>query len=185
MGQFEDEAGRAKRDADVRAALSDPETAHHEAVAEAELNVTYCDSSIVTATPDSARLRAGDRLPDLGPVTAGPKEPSMRLHQLAHRPGHTLIAVAVGDGGDELARLHAQLEALVAGSPLFDAAFALATARGDAPVGTIHPEAAAALGVESLAVLAIRPDRHIGLYAEGGTLADVERYAALLTGRIG
>jgi hypothetical protein len=93
-----------------------------------------------------------------------------------------LLVVAVGDGGEELAHLFAQLEALVARSSLFDAVFALATARGDAPVGTIHPDAAAALGVKSLAVLAIRPDRHVGLFAEGGTLADVERYAALLTG---
>ena len=186
MGEFDDEEGRAKRDEEVRAALSDPETAHNEAVAEAELNVTYRDSPIVAGVaPDGSPLRAGDRLPDLGPVTAAPGEPGTRLHRLAHRRGHTLLAIAVGDGGDELARLHAQLEALVARSPLFDAAFALATARGDAPVGTIHADAAAALGVESLAVLAIRPDRHVGLFAEGGTLADVERYAALVTGRAG
>ncbi len=201
MGEFDDEEGRAKRDEEVRAALSDPETAHNEAVAEAELNITYRDSPIIGrsegesgedpslthggevrsgSSPDS--LQAGDRLPDLGPVSAGPGGPQIRLHQLAHRPGHTLLAIAVGDGGDELPHLFAQLEALVARSPLFDAAFALATARGDAPVGTIHPNAAAALGVETLAVLAIRPDRHIGLLAEGGTLVDVERYAALLTG---
>jgi hypothetical protein len=105
----------------------------------------------------------------------------VRLHQLAHRPGHTLLAIAVGDGGDELPHLFAQLEALVARSPLFDAAFALATARDQAPVGTIHPEAARALGVERLAVLAIRPDRHVGLIEEGATLADVEAYAALVT----
>jgi len=174
MGRFDGEESRAKRDEEVRAALSDPETAHNEAVVEAELNITYGDSPIV--------IGSGDRLSDLGPVTAAPGEPEVRLHQLAHRPGHTLLAIAVGDGGDELAHLYAQLEALVARSPLFDAAFALATARGDAPIGTIHPAAAAALGVESLAVLAIRPDRHIGLLAENGTLADVERYAALVTG---
>ena len=50
----------------------------------------------------------------------------------------------MGDGGEELAHLFAQLEALVARSPLFDAAFALATAPDQAPVGTIHPAAAAA-----------------------------------------
>jgi hypothetical protein len=175
MGEFVDEAGRARRDADVRAALSDSETAHNEAVAEAELNITYRESPIV--------IGAGVRLPDLGPVTAAPGGPELRLHELAHRPGHTLLAVAVGDGGDELPRLFARLEALVARSPLFDAAFALATARGDAPLGTIHPDAAAALGVTSLAVLAIRPDRHVGLCAEPASLVDVERYAALLTGR--
>jgi 2-polyprenyl-6-methoxyphenol hydroxylase-like FAD-dependent oxidoreductase len=210
MGRFDGEEGRAARDAEVRAALSDPETAHSEAVAEAELNIDYRDSPIVMArdagdTGDTgdvgdagedpsltkgevrpgsspASLEAGARLPDLGPVTAGPGEPKVRLHQLAHRPGHTLILIAVGDGGDELPHLFAQVEALVARSPLFDAAFALATAPDQAPVGTIHPEAARALGVKSLAVLAIRPDRHVGLIKEGATLADVEAYAALVTG---
>jgi 2-polyprenyl-6-methoxyphenol hydroxylase-like FAD-dependent oxidoreductase len=176
VGRFDGAEGRARRDAEVRAALTDPANAHAEAVAEAELNIDYRDSPIV------AGGEAGDRLPDLGPVTAGPGEPEVRLHQLAHRPGHTLIVIAVGDGGDELPRLFAQLEGLVARSPLFEAAFALATAPDQAPVGTIHPETARALGVESLAVLAIRPDRHVGLIREGGTLAVVEAYAKLVTG---
>ena len=205
MGNFEGEEGRAARDAEVRAALSDPETAHAEAVAEAELNIDYRDSPIVVRRDGVVRrdagedpsltnsgevrsgsspvsLEPGDRLPDLGPVTGGPGESQVRLHQLAHRPGHTLLVIAVGDGGDELPRLFAELEGLVARSPLFDAAFALATAPDQAPVGTIHPEAAAALGIRSLAVLAIRPDRHVGLIREGGSLADVEAYAALITG---
>ena len=176
MGDFDGEEGRRQRDAAVRAALTDPEVAHAEAVAEAELNIAYGGSPIVADG-------AGDRLPDLGPVTAGPGEPEVRLHELAQRPGHTLIAIAVGDGDPELPHLFAELEALVARSPLFDAAFALATAPDQAPVGTIHPEAARALGVKSLAILAIRPDRHIGLLKEHGTLVDVEAYAALVTGR--
>jgi 2-polyprenyl-6-methoxyphenol hydroxylase-like FAD-dependent oxidoreductase len=215
MGRVDGAEGRAARDAEVRAALSDPETAHSEAVAEAELNISYRDSPVVAgrqeageggsltnssaggesgedpsltnrvevrsgSSPDS--LAAGDRLPDLGPATGGPGAPEVRLHQLAQRPGHTLLLVAVGDGGEELAHLFAQLEALVARSPIFDAAFALATDRDQAPVGTIHLDAALALGVKSLAVLAIRPDRHIGLIAEPATLAAVERYEALVTG---
>jgi 2-polyprenyl-6-methoxyphenol hydroxylase-like FAD-dependent oxidoreductase len=184
MGRFDGEDGRARRDAELRAALTDPDTAHAEAVAEAELNIAYRDSPIVVGDElaAGAPLAAGDRLPDLGPVTAAPGEAEVRLHELAQRPGHTLLAIAVGDGGEELPHLFAQLEALVARSPLFDAAFALATAPDQAPVGTIHPQAAADLGVRSLAVLAIRPDRHIGLLREGGTLADVEAYAALVTG---
>jgi 2-polyprenyl-6-methoxyphenol hydroxylase-like FAD-dependent oxidoreductase len=181
MGRFDGEEGRAARDAEVRAALSDPVTAYTEAVAEAELNIDYAASPIVSGDRGGP-LAPGQRLPDLGPVTAGPGEPEVRLHQLAHRPGHTLLAIAVGDGGEELPRLFAELQGLVARSPLFDAAFALATAPDQAPVGTIHPEAAAALGVKSLAVLAIRPDRHVGLIREGGARADVEAYAALLSG---
>jgi 2-polyprenyl-6-methoxyphenol hydroxylase-like FAD-dependent oxidoreductase len=182
MGRFDGEEGRARRDAEVRAALTDPDTAHSEAVAEAELNIDYGDSPIV-AGDQGGPLAPGQRLPDLGPVTGGPAEPEVRLHELTQRPGHTLLALAVGDGGEELPRLFARLESLVARSPLFDAAFALATAPDQAPIGTIHPEAAAALGVRSLAVLAIRPDRHVGLLAEGADLAEVERYAALVTGR--
>lgn len=181
MGNFEGEEGRAARDADIRATLSDPEIAHAEAVAEAELNIDCCASPVVTGDRDAA-LKPGERLPDLGPVTPEPGAAAVQLHQLTHRPGHTLLAIAVGDGGEELAHLHAQLEALVARSPLFDAAFAFATAPDEAPVGTIHPEAARALGVKRLAVLAVRPDRHVGLFKEDGTLADVEDYAALVTG---
>jgi 2-polyprenyl-6-methoxyphenol hydroxylase-like FAD-dependent oxidoreductase len=199
MGRV-DEAGRAARDAEVRAALTDPETAHAEAVVEAELNISYAGSPIVVCSGESGEdpsltnsvevrsgsspdsLRAGDRLPDVGPVTARRGEPEVRLHELTQRPGHTLLVVAVGDGGGELAHLFAQLEGLVARSPLFDAAFALATAPDQAPVGTIHPDAARALGVKSLAVFAIRPDRHIGLIAEPATLDAVEAYEALVTG---
>jgi hypothetical protein len=126
--------------------------------------------------------KAGSLLPDLGPVTAGEGEPEVGLHQLVDRPGHTLLAIAIGDGSDELAHLHAQLEALVARSPIFEAAFALTTGPEHLPYGSIHPAAAAALGVRSLAVLAIRPDRCIGLVSEPASLADVERYEAALAG---
>jgi 2-polyprenyl-6-methoxyphenol hydroxylase-like FAD-dependent oxidoreductase len=221
MGRLEGEEGRARRDEEVREALSDPETVHAEAVAEAELNIDYENSPIVMwgggggrseedpsltksvevrsgSSPDRLEpggrladleaggglslLGPGDRLPDLGPVRAGEGEPERRLHELTHRTGHTLLAVAVGDGGGELARLHAQLEALAARSPLFDAAFALATGTDPLPYGSIHADAAAALGVKSLAVFAVRPDRHVGLVAEPASLADVEAYEALVTG---
>ncbi|HEX4307744.1 MAG TPA: FAD-dependent oxidoreductase, partial [Solirubrobacterales bacterium] len=101
MARLDGEEGRAARDAEVRAALSDPETARVEAAAEAELNIDYRDSPIV--------IGGGDRLPDLGPVTAGPGEPERRLHELTQRPGHTLLAVAVGDGGEVMPHLFAQL----------------------------------------------------------------------------
>ncbi len=35
---------------------------------------------------------------------------------------------------------------------------------------------------KSLAVFAVRPDRHVGLVAEPATLADVEAYEALVRG---
>jgi 2-polyprenyl-6-methoxyphenol hydroxylase-like FAD-dependent oxidoreductase len=118
MGRFDGEAGRARRDEEVRAALSDPKTVHSEAVAEAELNIDYGESPVVVGEGEAredpsltnsgevrsgsslASLRAGERLPDLGPVKAGEGEPEVRLHQLAHRAGHTLFVVGVGDGGE-------------------------------------------------------------------------------------
>jgi len=51
------------------------------------------------------------------------------------------------------------------------------------PRGEDDDFVAAALGVKSLAVLAIRPDRHAGLFAEPASLAAVERYASLVSGR--
>jgi 2-polyprenyl-6-methoxyphenol hydroxylase-like FAD-dependent oxidoreductase len=210
MGRFEGAEGRARRDAEVRAALSDPGTVQAEAVAEAELDIAYRGSPIVvgrgaeeedpsltnsgevrSGSSSSAleagsgllRVEAGDRLPDLGPVRAGEGEPEVRLHELTHRTGHTLFAIAVGDRGDELARVHAQLEGLVARSPVFDAVFALATGIDHLPYGSIHADAAAALGVDSLAVFAVRPDRHVGVVAEPATLADIEAYDALVTSR--
>ena len=201
MGDFDGEEGRRKRDAAVRAALSRPggrprrsggrggaehrlpglaDRARRGGVRGGPLSHEQHGCSF-GSSPDA--LIAGDRLPALGPVIAEPGGAAVQLHELAHRPGHTLFAIAIGDGDPELPRLFAQLEALVARSPLFDAAFALATAPDQAPVGTIRPEAARALGVKSLAVLAIRPDRHIGLLKENATLADVEAYAELVTGR--
>src|SRR6201999_3940634 len=94
----------------------------------------------------------GDRLPALGPVRAGEGEPEVRLHQLTHRTGHTLLAIAIGDGGDEMAHLHALLEGLGARSPLFAAACALATGTDHLPYGSIHADAAPARGVRSLSV---------------------------------
>lgn len=47
MGNFDGTEGREERDAEVRAALTDPEIAHTEAVAEAEMNISYRDSPIV------------------------------------------------------------------------------------------------------------------------------------------
>ncbi|HET7443527.1 MAG TPA: FAD-dependent monooxygenase [Solirubrobacterales bacterium] len=184
MGRFDGAEGRAARDRDVRAMLTDPESVHHEAVAEAEMNIDYASSPVVSGDGDGA-LAAGARLPDLGPVQLPGEEPR-RLHELAHRPGHTLLLLAGEGREEELAALLAEAQGLVDGSRLFEAAFALSTGSSPAaPVGRLDPAAAAALGVDRVTVLAIRPDRHLGLRGEGADLAGVRGYAELVLGAAG
>jgi 2-polyprenyl-6-methoxyphenol hydroxylase-like FAD-dependent oxidoreductase len=179
MGRFADAEDRARRDREVREAFADPATVHHEAVAEAELNITYAESPIV-AGDAAAGSGAGERLPDAGPVSV-PGNEARRLHELTHRPGHTLLALARDGRGAELEPLLADLEELVHSSPLFEAAFALATDSGLAsPVGGLDPAAAEKLGVAGITLLAIRPDRHIGFRSDRADTAALRRYAELV-----
>ena len=56
-------AQRLERDAALRAAFADPERRHHEALAEAELDIDYASSPIVVGSA-CGDLRPGDRLHD-------------------------------------------------------------------------------------------------------------------------
>ena len=180
MGRTDGAAARARRDEELRQSFADPETVHNEAVAEAEMNIAYAGSPIV-AGESSGPPQAGDRLPDVGPVRLPGEEPC-RLHELTQRTGHTLVALARGDGGEELPRLRAELEELVAGSPLFDAAFALVTDPvAPASLGTIDPAVADELRVDGIALLAVRPDRHIGFRGDRGEVGGLRGYAELIT----
>jgi len=171
-----DAGERAARDEAIRATFADPESRHLEAVAEVQLNVSYAGSPIVLGA-------AGERLPDLGPVTpAGGEE--CRLQQLAQRPGHTLLLLSRGGGeAERLALLFAELEASAYASGFFDGAFSLATEPGPAAaVGSIDPEAAERLQVGEATLLAVRPDGHVGLRAETSHAAELARYIQLLRG---
>jgi 2-polyprenyl-6-methoxyphenol hydroxylase-like FAD-dependent oxidoreductase len=183
MGRFDGAEARARRDAELRASFVDPETIHSEAVAEAELNIDYAGSPIV-AGESGGPVPAGERLPDVGPVQLPGEEPR-RLHELTHRPGHTLLALARQGHGEELPRLLAELEEIAAGSPLFEAAFAFAAEPGaPAPVGTVDPAAAAELGVAGITLLAVRPDRHLGFRSDRGDVAELQGYAALVASAV-
>ncbi len=168
-----DPGERATRDAAIRAAFADPRSRHEEAVAEVGLNVTYVGSPIVLGA-------AGERLPDVGPVTPAGSE-ARRLQQLTQRPGHTLLLLSRGGAAEWLAALLAELQAVAYDSGLFDAAFALSTEPGEAAaLGRIDAEAAEQLGVGEATLLAVRPDGHVGLRADDSHAAELGRYVALL-----
>ncbi len=185
MGRFDGPEARTRRDLEVRTNFASSDVVHSEAVAEAELNIDYRRSPIVLRAPGDGPVSPGERLPDLGPVQL-PRAAAQRLHELTHRPGHTLIALAREERAGELPALLAELEAIATRSTLFDAAFAFATVpEPPVPAGVIDPAAADALGVSGLALLAVRPDRHIGFRADRADTDGLQRYGELLAGSTG
>ena len=172
---------RAERDAALRAAFADPQTSHHEAIAEAELNISYAGSPVVAgggASAGDGALAAGERLPDLGPVRPdGAAE--CRLQELAHGLRDQLLLVLVGDpeagANGALESLLGELREVLAGPELFERL---------AVLGELEPALAGELGVEGLAVLAVRPDGHVGLRADADHAAAVHDYEARVLGPV-
>ena len=77
---------------------------HHEAIAEAELDIDYGDSPIVMGDAHQA-LGPGQRLPDTIEVRLASGE-RCGLHELTHRAGHTALLVGGSSSrDDDLARL--------------------------------------------------------------------------------
>lgn len=160
---------RAARDRAIAATLADPAACRQEAVAEAELNVSYA-SSTITAGPAEAPLGAGQRLPTT--ITLPPGAGAAQLHQLTHRRGHTLLLLA-GARTDPaaLAALQAQLEADTAESALVEASVTVRLEEGSVP------------GLGPLTLLAVRPDGFIGLRADADHRDAVRGYRQLVLGR--
>jgi 2-polyprenyl-6-methoxyphenol hydroxylase-like FAD-dependent oxidoreductase len=165
-----DPAERRRRDQAIRATLADPATRHHEVVAEAELNVDYSRSPIV-AGDAGGRFAPGQRLPRTIPV-GRPGTPPRRLHELAHRAGHTLVLVGgPAAHGQALADLHAALGEYVDGSSLFEA---------PVQIGRLEPAGADLLDVEGITLLVVRPDGYIGMRCDRDHLDALERYRTLV-----
>ena len=122
-----------------------PDLVHHEAAAASELDRSYPRSRAV-AGDDSAALAPGVLLPDT----------PQRLHELTHRPGHTLLVLG-GPQADP-----ARVNALVA--------------ELDAVAGTMDEAVAAQLGVVDVTILAVRPDRYVGLRDDRGDPRVVAEY---------
>jgi 2-polyprenyl-6-methoxyphenol hydroxylase-like FAD-dependent oxidoreductase len=162
---------RAARDRRLRASLGDPATRHQEAIANAELNISYAGSSLVAGEPDE-RLGPGELLPHLGPVRL-PDGGSRFLDELAGRAGHTLLLLSRGRTVAELAPLLDELRAAAGGAGLVEAALALGVNPGDAE----------RLGVSDLTVLAVRPDGYVGLRADGEHAEALRDYVGAVVGR--
>jgi 2-polyprenyl-6-methoxyphenol hydroxylase-like FAD-dependent oxidoreductase len=175
-----DPGERDNRDKAMRAVLAEPAARHHEVVAEAELNANYSASPIVSGDANG-HLAPGQRLPDMIPVQPSDTGPC-RLHQLTNRLGHTLILLGGPTApGPALADLLVALQELATDSPLFEAVIALGT-RSDLSdnIGHLDPVAADLLGVQDIALFAVRPDGYIGLRADRDHLNALEHYRALV-----
>ncbi|HKH13890.1 MAG TPA: hypothetical protein VKA47_04455, partial [Solirubrobacterales bacterium] len=152
---------RAARDAVIRETYADPESAHHEAVAAAEIDRSYAGSGAVTGDTSNG-LAPGDRLPDTPPVHPDSGKPCA-LHELTHRPDHTLLVLGGREASaDDVHDLVTALDAAYAGSPVVGAVLGLCAEPAGLPIGRIDASVADQLGIENVTVLAVRPDRFIG-----------------------
>jgi hypothetical protein len=174
-----DPAERRARDRTLRAACADPRSRHHEAVAEAELDVDYRDSPIVMGDPPQA-LGSGQRLPDTIEVRLASDE-RCGLHELTQRAGHTALVVGGSSSrDDDLARLAGSIRARSDGA-LIEATIVLTTRSGDRHAwARLAPAAGDQLGIGEVSLLVVRPDGHIGLRADRDHLEAVAAYHSLL-----
>lgn len=171
---------RQQRDDAIRALLSDPTQLHHQVMAETELIIDYSGSPIV-AGDASENLPAGFRLPE-GLTVEWPEGSGRKLHQLAHRSGHTLLLLGGADADvSEFAQLHDALREFVAGSDIFEATVALTeSATAAEHTGRMEANVADQLGIQGVTLLAMRPDGYVGLRADHDHLAAVSRYRGLI-----
>lgn len=174
-----DPSQRRARDEAMRAQFLDPLARHHEALAEAELNIDYARSPIVMGDANPA-LGPGQRLPDTIEVRQPGGERCL-LHELTQRAGHTALLVGGSASDDELATL-AEAIGPDSDGALIEATVVL-TARSDArrKWAMLTPAAAGQLGIGDIALLVIRPDGHVGLRADRDHLRALAAYGSLLT----
>lgn len=187
-------AARAERDASLRETFGDPDSAHHEAASAAEIDRRYPRSRVVAGEVEGGSDAAGEaaagaeprvaapgtRLPETALVEPVGGEP-LPLHALTHRAGLTLIVL--GGPRSEPGRVDELVARLAARPrPLVDGIVGLSVHSGgaddtrSAAVGTLDAAVAAQLGVADVTVLAVRPDRYVGLRDDRGDLATIEAW---------
>lgn len=169
---------RRARDKTLRAVFADPKSRHHEAIAEAELNIEYGNSPIVMGDAHQA-LAPGQRLPDTIEVVlaSGAK---CGLHALTHRAGHTALVIGGSSSrDDDVARVFDAVRTHSDG-PFIDETIAVTTRSAQHSSVRLVPAAAEQLGAEAVALLVVRPDGYIGLRADREHLEALKAYHSLL-----
>lgn len=174
-----DPAERHARDEALRAAFADPTTRHHEAIAEAELDIDYRGSPLALGH-DHPQLSPGQRLPNTLEAWL-PGGACCCLHELTHRVGHTALLLGGPSApSGELAQLFVTLQAHRA-EPLIEAALMLTVGEDDPNAyASLAPAAADQLGIDRITLLVIRPDGHVGLRADYDHLEALAAYQARL-----
>ena len=173
-----DPAERRARDAALRATFADPRARHHEAIAEAELDIDYGRSPIVMG--DAGRLGPGQRLPDTVAVWLPEHQRELGLYALARGPSH--VALLIGGPtrpDDELDRVHSAVGAAAAPA-LVDAVLVMTASPESRRHWKLSPAAAEQLGAAAVTLLVIRPDGHVGLRADRDHAAALASYQRLL-----
>jgi 2-polyprenyl-6-methoxyphenol hydroxylase-like FAD-dependent oxidoreductase len=175
-----DAGERSNRNQTFRDMFAEEKARHREILAETELNVDYSGSPIVFGD-SSDGIAAGYTIPDTIVVQRSGERPC-RMVELTQRAGHTLLLLAGPDAnGPELIELAAALQEFTADSLLFETAFTLAT-RSDLPasIGHLGPIEAGLLEVNSITLLAVRPDGYIGLRSDRNHLRALKCYESLI-----
>jgi 2-polyprenyl-6-methoxyphenol hydroxylase-like FAD-dependent oxidoreductase len=163
-----DPAQRRARDEAIKANFAKPESRHHESVAEAELDIDYSDSPIVTGDKHPA-LVPGQRIPNTIEVTLSNGKPGL-LRELTHRAGHTALVIGGPTANaTELEKLANSIRT-ASNSKLIETTVAVTT----------PPAAANQLGVSDTTLLVVRPDGHIGLRADRNHAEAIGRYQSIL-----
>lgn len=159
-----DPQARRARDAELRAAFADSASRHHEAIAEAELDIDYASSPIVMGDAHPT-LGPGARLPDGITVRVAGGE-TRGLHELAFRAGHTALVIgAESVPAEELERVANDVRAVM----------------DPTNVGDVVPVPSCAWGGGGVTLVVVRPDGHVGLRAEREHGAALGSYLSLLT----
>ena len=174
-----DPAERRARDEMLRAVFVDPASRHHEAIAEAELDIEYGDSPIVMGDGHDA-LAPGARLPDTIEIHLAGGGTCL-LHELTNRTGHT--ALLIGGSSvpvERLARLESAIRAQSDASIVEATVVLTAGSRDRNPCARLAPAAADRLGIGEVTLLVIRPDGHVGLRADRNHIEALAAYHALL-----
>jgi 2-polyprenyl-6-methoxyphenol hydroxylase-like FAD-dependent oxidoreductase len=163
---------RAARDEGIAGTFRDPEAARLELVASAELARSYAGSPIVAAATGSGGLAPGDLVPHTAPISVPGGEPR-RLHELADADEHTLLVLG-GPGADRdaIERVAVDLAAEHGGAPFVGAI------RG----AVLEEAIAGPLGIDGITILAVRPDRFVGLRTDGEDTAPLGEYLRVLAG---